>query len=189
MNDLWHIGSNLKAITAHVAGIAVSEGKISWTTTLQQAYPELAGTMRAEYRTVTLRQLLGHTGGVIANINTDQVAAGTLTAQRANIAMKATSQAPVGGGVGSFTYSNVGYMIAANMVERAMGMSWEAVMQDKLLAPLSITAFGWGPTPAATHPVGHQRSGSTWPEWPTSDNARPFSREGPTGPRFIRKGS
>jgi CubicO group peptidase (beta-lactamase class C family) len=29
LTDLWHIGSNLKAITAHVAAIAVGEGKIT----------------------------------------------------------------------------------------------------------------------------------------------------------------
>ena len=175
LNDMWHIGSNLKAITAHVAGIAVTEGKISWTTTLQQAYPELAGSMRPEYRTVTLRMLLGHIGGMMANINTNQVPAGTLTAQRANIAMQATAAVPVGGGVGTYTYSNVGFIIAANMVERAAGMSWEEFMQQKLLTPLGATAFGWGPTPAASNPIGHQRNGtSAWTEWPNSDNP-PFA--------------
>ena len=178
LNDLWHIGSNLKAITAHVAGIAVAEGKISWTTTLAEAYPEYAGTMRAEYRNVTLRMLLGHIGGLMANINTIQVPAGTLIAQRANVAMQATALPPVGNGVGTFTYSNVGYMIAANMVERAMGTSWEDIMQQKLLTPLAITSFGWGPTPAATNPIGHQRSGSTWTEWPNSDNAPVLSAAG-----------
>ncbi len=172
-SDLWHIGSNLKAITAHVAGIAVAEGKISWTTTLAEAYPEYSATMRTQYRNVTLRMLLGHIGGLQANINTADVPAGSLTAQRASIARITTQVAPTGGGVGTYTYSNVGYVIAANMVERAMGMTWEEIMQQKLLTPLSITAFGWGPTPAATNPIGHQRSGTTWQEWPTSDNA-PF---------------
>lgn len=173
INDLWHIGSNLKAITAHVAGIAVAEGKINWTTTLAEAYPELSVTMRVEYRNVTLRQLLGHTGGMIPNLNANQVPAGTLPAQRAAIAQIATAMVPSGGGVGVYNYSNVGFIIAANMVERAMVMSWEQVMQTRLLAPLGITAFGWGPTPTG-HPVGHQRSGSGWSEWPGSDNP-PFA--------------
>ncbi len=168
MGDLWHIGSNLKAITAHVAGIAVTEGKINWTTTMAEAYPELSGSMRAEYRDVTLRQLLGHTGGMIPNINTNQVPAGTLTAQRAAIAKTAT-QTAASPAVGTYNYSNVGFMVAANMVERALGISWEETMQTRLLGPLGATAFGWGPTPTG-NPVGHQRSGTTWSEWPTSDN-------------------
>ncbi len=174
-SDLWHIGSNQKAISAHVAGIAVADGKISWTTTLADAYPALSGTMRAEYRNVTLRQLFGHLGGIIPNVSNNAVAgSGSLTAQRANIASWATSLAPTGGGVGTFTYSNTGYMIAANMVERAMGISWEDMMQTRLLAPLGITGFGWGAAPAAQNPIGQQRSGSSWTEWPGSDNP-PFA--------------
>ncbi len=169
-DDLWHIGSNLKAISAYVAAIAVSEGKITWSTTLAEAYPELAGTMRAEYRNVTLRQLLGHIGGLIPNVPDVALAGGgTLTTQRATIAKWATSLAPTNA-VGVFNYSNVGYMIAANMVERSMGSSWESIMQSKLLGPLSITAFGWGAAPSAQNPVGHQRTGSTWTEYPDLDN-------------------
>ena len=171
-DDLWHIGSNLKAISAHVAAIAVTEGKISWTTTLADAYPEYAGTMRAEYRNVTLRQLFGHTGGIIPNVPNNALAgSGTLTAQRATLAKWATSLAPAAA-VGNFNYSNVGYMIAANMVERAMGSSWENVMQTKLLGPLGITAFGWGPVPTNTtqNPVAHQRIGNAWVEYPNEDN-------------------
>ena len=180
INDMWHIGSNLKAITAHVAGIAVAQGAISWSTTLAQAYPELAGTMRAEYRDVTLRQLLGHIGGIIPNVpNPSSVAgSGSLTAQRAAIASWATAMMPTGGGVGQYTYSNVGFMIAANMVERALSSPWETVMEVRLLAPLGITAFGWGPAPAAQNPVGHQRNGSAWIEFPTLDNPPYLSAAG-----------
>ncbi len=169
--DMWHIGSNLKAITAHVAGIAVADGKISWTTTLAEAYPTLSGSMRAEYRNVTLRQLLGHIGGMIPNVpNIALAGSGSLTTQRGTLAAWATSLAPTGGGVGTYAYSNVGYVIAANMVERAMGISWEEMMQTRLLTPLGVTSFGWGAAAASSNPVGHQRSGSTWTEWPTSDN-------------------
>ncbi len=181
-SDHWHIGSNLKAITAHVAGIAVHAGAISWTTTLEQAYPEFAGTMRPEYKNVTLRQLLGHLGGIIPNVNNPAVpGGGSLTSQRANIAGWATSLAPTGA-VGSYTYSNVGFMIAANMVERAMAMPWEDVMQTRLLAPLGITGFGWGAAPFGPNqnPIGHQYSGGTWVEWPGLDNPPYLSAAGRT---------
>jgi CubicO group peptidase (beta-lactamase class C family) len=127
--------------------------------------------MRAEYRNVTLRQLLGHIGGIAPNIeNVALAGTGTLTVQRANLAKWATSVAATGGGVGTYNYSNVGYMVAANMVERAVGASWEDYQQAKLLAPLGITAFGWGPAPSNSNPVGHQRISNAWSEFPTSDN-------------------
>lgn len=163
-NDLWHIGSNLKAITGHVAAIAVGAGAISWNTTLAQAYPEFAATMQPEYQAVTLRMLLGHTGGIAANVEDPNIPGnGTLTSQRTNIAGWATSVAPVGP-IGQYAYSNVGYMIAANMVERAMGISWEDVMQTRLLGPLGIADFGWGAAPwqQNQNPIGHQRDPGSW---------------------------
>lgn len=176
--DMWHIGSNLKAITGYVAAMAVDDGVITWATTLGQAYPELAGSMQPEYRDVTLRQLLSHVGGIIPNIANAAVAgSGSLTTQRTNIAAWATGLPPAVP-VGTFNYSNVTYMIAANMVERALGSSWEHVMQSRLLAPLGITAFGWGPAPAAQNPIGHRRSGTSWTEHPTTDNPPYLSAAG-----------
>ncbi len=178
----WHIGSNLKAITAHVvAGIAVAQGAISWSTTLAQAYPELAGTMRAEYRDVTLRQLLGHIGGIIPNVpNPSSVAgSGSLTAQRAAIASWATAMMPTGGGVGQYTYSNVGFMIAANMIERALSSPWEQSWSFASSLRWESRRFGWGPAPAAQNPVGHLRNGSAWIEFPTLDDPPDeFTRNG-----------
>jgi CubicO group peptidase (beta-lactamase class C family) len=170
-NDLWHIGSNLKAITGHVAAIAVDAGAITWNTTLAQAYPEFAATLRPEYETVTLRMLLGHIGGIAVNIEDQDIpGTGTLTAQRSNIAEWATSIAPVVP-IGQYTYSNVGFMIAANMVERALGISWEEVMQTRLLGPLGITQFGWGAAPwqQNQNPIGHMWTAGAWVE-NASDN-------------------
>jgi CubicO group peptidase (beta-lactamase class C family) len=62
MNDVWHIGSNLKAITAALGAIAVDRGVIEWTSTVEGAFPEFAAGMRDEYRTVTLRDLLSNGG-------------------------------------------------------------------------------------------------------------------------------
>jgi CubicO group peptidase (beta-lactamase class C family) len=68
MNDLWQLGSNTKAVTSLLAAVAVSQGRIDWTTTLLQAFPELA-TIRAEYREVTLRDLLSHQAGLPRSAN------------------------------------------------------------------------------------------------------------------------
>lgn len=42
VDDRWHIGSNLKAVVGMLAGIAVDHGKIEWTTTVEEVFPELA---------------------------------------------------------------------------------------------------------------------------------------------------
>ncbi len=53
-DDLWHLGSNTKALTSLLAAVAVSQGRIQWTTTVAQAFPELTN-IRAEQRTERVR--------------------------------------------------------------------------------------------------------------------------------------
>ncbi|WP_163360625.1 serine hydrolase, partial [Klebsiella aerogenes] len=64
------IGSTTKAMTSALAGRLVERGAIAWSTTLAEALPDLAAGMRADYRRITLEQLLAHRGGLLA-FNTD----------------------------------------------------------------------------------------------------------------------
>jgi len=45
-------------------GDAGEQGKISWTTTIGESFPELGDKLHPDYRGVTLEQLLAHRGGV-----------------------------------------------------------------------------------------------------------------------------
>ena len=67
LDDAWHIGSDAKAMTATLAARLVEQGKIRWDTSLAEGLPELAGAMHEAHKPVTLRQLLGHRGGVIGH--------------------------------------------------------------------------------------------------------------------------
>ena len=42
VHDRWHLGSDGKAMTALLAAILVEEGKLRWTSTLADVFPELA---------------------------------------------------------------------------------------------------------------------------------------------------
>jgi CubicO group peptidase (beta-lactamase class C family) len=63
INDQFHLGSDTKAMTATMLATVVEEGKLSWNTTLEQVFPELAPKMDPAYRKVTLEQLLAHRAG------------------------------------------------------------------------------------------------------------------------------
>ena len=63
-NDIFHIGSCTKPMTATLAGILIEDGKLRWNTTIAEVFPELKGKMDKQYETVTLEQLLQHRGGV-----------------------------------------------------------------------------------------------------------------------------
>ena len=63
VEDQFHLGSNNKAMTATMLATLVEEGKLSWNTTLEEVFPELAQKMQPAYGRVTLEQLLAHRAG------------------------------------------------------------------------------------------------------------------------------
>src|SRR5262249_665450 len=62
--DQVHIGSCTKAMTAALVGVLIDEGKLTWGTTLAQVFPEQAGAMHPDFRSVTLSHLLTHRAGL-----------------------------------------------------------------------------------------------------------------------------
>lgn len=64
INDLFDFASCIKSMTATVAAMLVEKGELKWNTTLGEVFPELADTMRKEYREVTLEMLLAHRSGL-----------------------------------------------------------------------------------------------------------------------------
>jgi CubicO group peptidase (beta-lactamase class C family) len=179
VNDKWHLGSNTKALTGVLAGMAVDAGVLTWTRTVQTGIPDLAATMRPEYRAVTLSELLSHVGGLVNTTtgltgSTDRPAARTAWAQY-------TLQQPAVGARGQYAYSNNSYGLAGALIERAWGASYESLMATRLFTPLAITDAGWGPTTAAgmsDQPVGHRRAGGAWLVCEACDNAPGLSSAG-----------
>ncbi|MDY3554035.1 serine hydrolase domain-containing protein [Gemmata sp. JC717] len=147
-DDQFHLGSNGKAMTATLAAVLVERGLLRWTTTLGQALPEVRGGMSPAYRNVTLEQLLNHRGGFIdENVSADLL--GRLTAFRGNgyqarqTFLRELLRTPAGA-VGEFSYSNGGYALAAALMERATGNSYEWLMQKYVFNPLGMTSAGFG---------------------------------------------
>jgi CubicO group peptidase (beta-lactamase class C family) len=66
--DLWHLGSDTKAMTSWLIGALVEQGKLTWETTVGEMFPELAPAASPEFKRITLRELLTHRSGLPANI-------------------------------------------------------------------------------------------------------------------------
>ena len=63
LDDLWHLGSCTKSMTATLCAILVEKKFLKWDLTLEDAFPDLAKKMHPEFRKVTLSQLLTNRGG------------------------------------------------------------------------------------------------------------------------------
>jgi len=165
-NDVFHIGSCTKSMTATLTAILIEEGKLRWETTIADVFPELKGKMDRQYETVTVAQLLTHLGGVPG---TAPAAAweraleqkGTPARQRREFIEAVLSQPPEAAPGTEMIYSNQGYAIVGAMLEKITDTPWETLVTARVFAPLHMASAGFGPpgTPNAVDaPWGHSRT-------------------------------
>jgi CubicO group peptidase (beta-lactamase class C family) len=153
LDDLVHIGSCTKAMTAAMVARRCSRGTLRLESTLAGLFPRLRtgnGTPITEsaWGAVTIDDLLRHTSGAPANPDwwaihrahpDDPVAA-----RRALLEWLLSQQRPVEPG---FLYSNVGYALLGHVVESIDGKPWETLIAADVFEPLGITSAGFGPVP------------------------------------------
>lgn len=174
-NDLWHLGSDTKAMTATLVGKWVERGKLTWATTPAEVFPELASDFHADYRGVTIRHLLAHRAGLEANLNWARLARkGSVREQRLEAVRQALAAKPKDPPGSAYAYSNLGYVVAGAMVERISGVSWEEGMRTEIFAPLGMTRAGFGGLGTLgkiDQPWGHASGGKpVWNNGPAVDN-------------------
>jgi CubicO group peptidase (beta-lactamase class C family) len=151
VNDQFHLGSDTKAMTATLLATLVEEGKLSWSTTLEQVFPELASRMNPAYRKVTLEQMLAHRAGFTdeswpkGKSNRDMYELpGSPRVQRAAYVEMVLSEPPVNEPGSTFLYSNRSYAVAGAIAEKITDISWEALMQTRIFDPLDMKTCGFG---------------------------------------------
>lgn len=171
--DLWHLGSNTKAMTAALYGRLVDKGQASWAATLGQVLPDMP--MDAAWTDVPVKQVMAHRAGLSdapvlgqAWLMTARSNPASLEDQRRALA-EALLAAPPGQTAGNFAYGNGNYILLGAIIERITGGSWEEAMQAEVFAPLGITTGGFG-APQGDQPWGHSGGQAVDPTGPVTDN-------------------
>jgi len=164
--DLWHIGSNTKAMTATLAARLVEAGRLRWDIPLEEALSDTDIVLHPDYATVTLEDLLTHRSGLMANLGPFQTISflgadedRDVQADRLSYARIVLEQAPAHS-KGSFVYSNAGYVVAGMVMEHLAGASYEDLMRDEVFAPLGMQSADWGApgvVDAEDQPRGHRQ--------------------------------
>lgn len=179
VDDLFHIGSCTKAMTATLIATFVEEGKLSWNTTLETALPDLAPRMDPGFRKVTLEQLLTHRAGIPTDLNFDGLwgrlnqRVGTPTDQRAALAEGVLTHPPVHPPGGKFMYANAGFAIAGYIAEVQTGQAYEDLMRERVFKPLGMSSANFGaPGSRASvdQPRGHTKARKPVEPGPSADN-------------------
>ncbi len=170
VHDQWHIGSLTKSMTSTLAARLVERGLISWSTSVGEVFPDLVGSMQAQYAPATLAQLLTHTAGMPVDVtrapswSSLRADPAPIMEARRRFAAELLAIAPEAAR-GSFLYSNAGYIVAGAMLEELTGDSWEDLMRAEILTPLGMRATGFGAPGEATsrnQPWGHARQSGSW---------------------------
>lgn len=164
-NDVFHIGSCTKPMTATLAAMLIDEGRLRWDTTIAEVFPELKGKMDKQYESVTVEQLLTHRGGVpgappAAAWQRAWEQQGTPPEQRREFIKAVLGQAPEAAPGTKTIYSNQGYAIIGAMLERITGTDYETLITEHLFKPLRMGSAGFGQpgTPGGIdQPWGHTR--------------------------------
>jgi D-alanyl-D-alanine carboxypeptidase len=177
-DDIWHLGSDTKAMTATLVAMFVDEKKLSWESPLPQLFPQWKD-LAPGFKSVTLEMLLGHRGGLPAETVPDDRFRRLAAAPDQHLArsewvhdiLREPPENP-----GAFRYSNAGYVAAGVILEQVSGTSWEVLIQKRLFGPLGMTSCGFG-APAhegkVDQPWAHDCAGNICKPiapGPTSDN-------------------
>ncbi len=163
VDDVVHLGSDTKAMTATMIGTLVDEGKIRWDSSIREVFPDLAGQIHPGFLPVTLRQILAHRSGLPRDLDWWDLAEGrSVVEQRRALMARALRVAPRDRPGSTYEYSNAGYVLAGLMAEKAGKASWEDLMMRRVFEPLGMASAGFGPPGMrgrSDHAWGHRAFG------------------------------
>jgi CubicO group peptidase (beta-lactamase class C family) len=131
----FRLASLSKQFTATAVMLLVADGKLRYDDSLGAVLPGLPAYAHA----VTLRQLLGHTGGLpdyedlVPEGQTAQLHDADIPAL---LARAPAAKFPAGT---RWDYSNTGYVLLALVVERASGARFGDFLRDRIFVPLGMT--------------------------------------------------
>jgi CubicO group peptidase (beta-lactamase class C family) len=174
-NDLWHLGSDGKVMTAMLAGSFVGEKKLSWDDKVISYFPELAQKVPPTMREITIRQVLWHQAGLSENLSlwSRFFLKGSPSQQR-QMAVETILEYPAYT-PGTFHYANNDYILIGAILEKIGGKPWEDLMRKRIFLPLHMDSAGFGGTGTVgqiDQPWPHFASGIPAPyNGPDADNS------------------
>jgi len=171
--DLWHLGSDTKAMTAALIGSLVEKGLLRWETTVGEIFPELVKNNPSPLAGINLLHLLSHRSGLPHDPASGWwlvPRADTIQGRRLNALAMAFKEKPVAAPGEKYVYSNFGYVVAGAMAEQVAGSSWEELISAEIFKPLGMQSAGFG---------GIGTPGEIDQPWGHGADGKPVLRNGP----------
>jgi len=169
-NDRFNIGTNTVAFTAYIAAKLVEAGKIKWSTQLLSIFPEFGKKTRPVYKSICFQDLLSSRTRIPPFMDMSDWfkipnAKGDIIAKRRTFTYWVLQQKP---NMENFNqrkivFSLAGYVMAASMMERVSGKTWEDLITEYVRKPLHISMrYSWPNRMDPTAPAGHWFQGGSF---------------------------
>ena len=141
IDTVFDLASLTKPIaTATSVMVLIQQGKIDVNATVATYLPDFAANGKDK---ITVRHLLTHTGGLIAD-NSIKDYSGTPEKSIANImALKPNAEPGQ-----EFTYSDVGFIVLGEIVRKVSGQNVHEFSQESIYGPLGMSETGYLPADA-----------------------------------------
>ncbi|MFB4422755.1 serine hydrolase domain-containing protein [Streptomyces sp. QL37] len=146
-NGRFRIGSSTKTFTAAVVLQLVGEGRMSLEDTVEQWLPGVVRGNGNDGSRITVRELLRHTSG-IHDVGPEIPALNSADGYRAERFRSYTAESLVRQAMrhspefppddDDWSYSNTNYVLAAMIIHKVTGRSWEREVKDRIIRPLGL---------------------------------------------------
>ncbi|MGW6392271.1 serine hydrolase domain-containing protein [Streptomyces sp. NPDC055103] len=164
-SERFRIGSTTKAFTATLVLQLAAEGRLGLDDTMEQWLPGMVAGNGYDGRAITIRQLLNHTSGIFNYGNDAEFFKKGIGAQwfqhrydtyapEQLIRIGLATPPPFAPG-DAFLYSNTNYFLAALIVEKVTGGTFDEALTQRIVHPLELTGTylpGTEPTIRGPHP-------------------------------------
>ena len=141
---LFNIGSNTKAFTAATLATLVEEGRLNWDDPVNQHLPGFQMYDPWVTREITVRDLLSHHSGLGLGAG-DLLFYPETNFSREEIVARLRFLKPATSFRSRFAYDNGLFIVAGQLAQAITGKTWEAAVQERLLAPLGMQRTSFGP--------------------------------------------
>lgn len=128
------VASLTKAFTAAAVGLQVDAGRMRWDDPVIEHLPGFRLRDPWVTETITLRDLLAHRSGLPQTLvlwNGSELGRAELIARLSELEPVATFR-------GRWTYQNILYLAAGEAAGRAAGEGWDALVEERIFAPLGM---------------------------------------------------
>ena len=138
-DTVYYIASSTKSFLSLAFAAMAARGEINLDWTLAELAPDVHFSPELQADRVTLRHLLSHTHGLTGTGIAYRVAYtgehDPATLWRQLPRLRPNREAPLG----TYRYTNLGYNIAAMLIEHRLGRRWQDIVDREVLVPLRMT--------------------------------------------------